>query len=96
MNMDYSKAFELLGQDVEKERNDKADKAVHNNLYNKGYRQGYADGRKDAELYINNNSIFGQIREIVERWRNDYRVSTVQAMNEIAKVLNLDGEKMNE
>lgn len=41
MNMDYSKAFELLNQDTEKEeRNKKAEKAVHDNLYNKGFRDG--------------------------------------------------------
>lgn len=42
MNMDYSKAFELLNQDAEKERNKKAEKAVHDNLYNKGFRDGIA------------------------------------------------------
>jgi hypothetical protein len=42
MNMDYSKAFELLNQDAEKERNKKAEKAVHDNLYNKGFRDGLA------------------------------------------------------
>ena len=42
MNMDYSKAFELLNQDTEKERNKKAEKAVHDNLYNKGFRDGLA------------------------------------------------------
>ena len=42
MNMDYSKAFELLNQDAEKERNEKAEKAVHDNLYNKGFRDGLA------------------------------------------------------
>ena len=42
MNMDYSKAFELLNQDAEKERNRKAEKAVHDNLYNKGFRDGLA------------------------------------------------------
>jgi len=42
MNMDYSKAFELLNQDAEKERNKKAEKAVHDNLYNKGFRDGCA------------------------------------------------------
>lgn len=40
--MDYSKAFELLNQDAEKERNKKAEKAVHDNLYNKGFRDGLA------------------------------------------------------
>ena len=44
MNMDYSKVFELLNQDTEKERNKKAEKAVHDNLYNKGYRNGYRNG----------------------------------------------------
>ena len=44
MNMDYSKAFELLNQDVEKERNKKAEKAVHDNLYNKGFRDGFNQG----------------------------------------------------
>lgn len=42
MNMDYSKVFELLNQDAEKERNKKAEKAVHDNLYNKGFRDGIA------------------------------------------------------
>ena len=42
MNMDYSKAFELLNQDSEKERNKKAEKAVYDNLYNKGFRDGLA------------------------------------------------------
>ena len=42
MNMDYSKVFELLNQDAEKERNAKAEKAVHDNLYNKGFRDGLA------------------------------------------------------
>ena len=42
MNMDYSKVFELLNQDTEKERNEKAEKAVHDNLYNKGFRDGLA------------------------------------------------------
>lgn len=42
MNMDYSKAFELLNQDAEKERNKKAEKVVHDNLYNKGFRDGLA------------------------------------------------------
>ena len=42
MNMDYSKVFELLNQDVEKERNEKAEKAVHDNLYNKGFHDGLA------------------------------------------------------
>lgn len=42
MNMDYSKVFELLNQDAEKERNKKAEKAVHDNLYNKGFRDGLA------------------------------------------------------
>lgn len=41
-NMDYSKYFELLNQDAEKERNEKAKKAVHDNLYNRGYRDGTA------------------------------------------------------
>lgn len=40
--MDYSKAFELLNQNAEKERNKKAEKAVHDNLYNKGFRDGLA------------------------------------------------------
>lgn len=43
MNMNYSKVFELLNQDVEKEeRNKMAEKAVHDNLYNKGFRDGLA------------------------------------------------------
>lgn len=42
MNMDYSKAFELINQGSEEERNEKAEKAVHDNLYNKGYRDGIA------------------------------------------------------
>ena len=42
MYMDYSEAFELLNQDAEKERNKKAEKAVHDNLYNKGFRDGLA------------------------------------------------------
>ena len=42
MYMDYSEAFELLNQDAEKERNKKAKKAVHDNLYNKGFRDGLA------------------------------------------------------
>lgn len=42
MNMDYSKIFELLNQDTEKESNEKAEKAVHDNLYNKGFRNGIA------------------------------------------------------
>ena len=42
MNMDYSKVFELLNQDAEKERNKKAEKAVQDNLYNKGFRDGLA------------------------------------------------------
>lgn len=42
MNLDYSKAFELLSQDAEKERNKKAEKAAHDNLYNKGVRDGLA------------------------------------------------------
>lgn len=51
MNMDYSKAFELLNQDAEKERNKKAEKAVHNNLYNKGFRDGLAVlGKIRAEI----------------------------------------------
>lgn len=40
--MDYSKAFELLNQDAEKERNEKVEKVVHDNLYNKGFRDGLA------------------------------------------------------
>jgi hypothetical protein len=40
MKMDYSKAFELLNQDAEKERNKLTEKAVHDNLYNKGFRDG--------------------------------------------------------
>ena len=40
--MNYSKCFELLNQDAEKERNKKAEKAVHDNLYNKGFRDGSA------------------------------------------------------
>lgn len=40
--MDYSKAFELLNQNTEKERNEKAEKAIHDNLYNKGFRDGIA------------------------------------------------------
>lgn len=42
MHMDYSKLFELQNQGVEKERNEKAEKAVYDNLYNKGYRDGIA------------------------------------------------------
>lgn len=42
MNRDYSKLLELLNQDAEKERNKKAEKAVHDNLYNKGFRDGLA------------------------------------------------------
>ena len=42
MKMDYSKVFELLNQDTEKERNEKAKKAVYDNLYNKGFRDGLA------------------------------------------------------
>ena len=42
MNIDYSKIFELLNQDTEKESNEKAEKAVHDNLYNKGFRDGIA------------------------------------------------------
>lgn len=43
MKMDYSKASELLNQDVEKEeRNKMAEKAVHDNLYNRGFRDGLA------------------------------------------------------
>ena len=42
MNIDYSKVFELLNQDAEKERNKKAKKEVHDNLYNKGFRDGLA------------------------------------------------------
>jgi hypothetical protein len=41
MNMNYSKVFELLNQDVEKEeRNKMTEKAVYDNLYNKGFRDG--------------------------------------------------------
>lgn len=36
---DYSKAWELLSEDSE----EKAQKYVHDNLYNKGYRAGYKD-----------------------------------------------------
>lgn len=42
MHMDYSKLFELQNQGAEKERNEKAEKAVYDNLYNKGYRDGIA------------------------------------------------------
>lgn len=42
MNRDYSKFLELINQDAEKERNKKAEKAVHDNLYNKGFRDGVA------------------------------------------------------
>lgn len=57
MNMDYSKVFELINQDAEKERNKKAEKAVHDNLYNKGFRDGLA--------------VLDKIRvEIIEKDRN--------------------------
>ena len=80
MNMDYSKAIELLNQDAEKERNEKAEKAVHDNLYNKGYRDGSAalDGvRAEVESHCGLvkeghcrycsycNSVMG-VREILE------------------------------
>lgn len=42
MKRDYSKLFELINQDAEKERNKKAEKAVHDNLYNKGFCDGIA------------------------------------------------------
>jgi hypothetical protein len=51
MNRDYSKVFESLNQDAEKERNKKAEKAVHDNLYNKGFRDGLAVlDKKRAEI----------------------------------------------
>jgi hypothetical protein len=42
MNMDYSKVFELLNQDTEKEHNEKAEGVVHDNFYNKGFHDGIA------------------------------------------------------
>lgn len=42
MNMNCSKYLELLNPNTEKERNEMAEKAVHDNLYNKGYRDGIA------------------------------------------------------
>ena len=42
MNRDYSKLLELQNQDAEKECNEKAEKAVYDNLYNKGFRDGLA------------------------------------------------------
>ena len=51
MNRDYSKLLELQNQDAEKERNKKAEKAVHYNLYNKGFRDGLAVlGKIRAEI----------------------------------------------
>jgi soluble cytochrome b562 len=62
MKIDYSKVFELLNQDAEKERNKKAEKVVHDNLYNKGFRDGLAvldkiiaeieSCREDAEPHL--------------------------------------------
>ena len=57
MNRDYSKFLELLNKDAEKERNENAEKAVHDNLYNKGFRDGSA--------------VLDKIKPIVAKWKMD-------------------------
>jgi hypothetical protein len=61
MNRDYSKVFESLNQDAEKERNKKAEKAVHDNLYNKGFRDGLA--------------VLDKIRAEIEKTTSRYTIS---------------------
>lgn len=48
MNIDYSKVSELLNQDAEKERDEKAEKAVYDNSYHRGYRKGYSRGYEEG------------------------------------------------
>lgn len=80
MNMDYSKVFELLNQDAEKERNKKAEKAVHDNLYNKGFRDGLAILDKiRAEIerlhyqpkidFIKNDEVVEMVLDIIDKYR---------------------------
>jgi hypothetical protein len=70
MKMDYSKAFELLNQDIEKEnRNKMAEKAVHNNLYNKGFRDGTAILDKiSAEMLEEMLSHSGTGEEVIQAY----------------------------
>ena len=76
--MDYPKAFELLNQDAEKERGEKAEKAVHDNSYNRGYRKGHSRGYKEGI-----NIVLSQIRaEIAEMQLIGY--ATVNGKREIA------------
>ena len=75
MNMDYSKAFELLNQDAEKERNKKAEKTVHDNLYNKGFRDGLAvldKMREDMlyEIYMAGTNMAGEYKGCWVRFKN--------------------------
>lgn len=85
MNMDYSKVFELLNQDAEKERNKKAEKAVHDNLYNKGFRDGLAVLNKiRAEIeklqgmcdkndlnLLAQYSAFGMVLDILDKYKEE-------------------------
>lgn len=85
MNMDYSKAFELLNQDAEKERNKKAEKAVHDNLYNKGFRDGLA--------------VLDKIKaEIEEKGFNSPMMNPVFTMTEILEIIDkyIIGEEQGE
>ena len=80
MNMDYSKAFELLNQDAEKERNKKAEKAVHDNLYNKGFRDGLAIlDRVESEILDNAFSVVNP--------KNTYEYINVLDLDSIEKIL---------
>lgn len=83
MNMDYSKAFELLNQDAENERNKKAEKAVHDNLYNKGFRDGIAildkiraEIEQDAFKDVNGSKyIFvNRVNQIIDKYRAESEV----------------------
>lgn len=76
--MDYSKVSELLNQDTEKERDEKAENAVHDNLYNRGYRKGHLRGYKEGS-----NIVLSKIRaEIAELQLIGY--ATVNGKREIA------------
>ena len=86
MNMDYSKVLELLNQDTEKERNEKAKKAVYDNLYNKGFRDGLAVLDK-IRAEINAIEISGQIDEHTLFARSAYEVKNM-ALNIIDKCRN--------
>ena len=69
MNRDYSKLLELQNQDAEKERNKKAEKAVHDNLYNKGFRDGLAVLNKiRAEILEEMISHSGTGEEVIQAY----------------------------